>query len=195
MIVKTENIRLREQQIQNANTLLFDLDGTLIDTDYANFLSYKTAIEQIKNSRVSLVVNPTKRITRENIRMFVPDLNDEEYNKVIEIKEKLYHFHLHATKLNTTVASMLDKFSDKQIILVTNSRQERADLLLNHFNLIDKFTQKYYRESITSYNKYQHVLSALRIDASLVFVFENNESEIDAAVTAGIPSKNILRVR
>lgn len=47
---------------------------------------------------------------------------------------------------------------------------------------------------MTSDNKFQHVLSALRIDASLVFVFENNESEIDVAVTAGIPSENILRM-
>jgi len=189
-----ENIRLQEQKIRKANTLFFDLDGTLIDTDYANFLSYKKAIEQIKNLQLNVVIKPTNRITRKTIRTFSPDLSGEEYDKIIEIKESLYRFHLHATKLNRTVASMLDKYSDKKIILVTNSRQERADLLLNHFNLIDKFSQKYYRENMTSDNKFQHVLSALRIDASLVFVFENDESEIDAAVTAGIPSENILRV-
>ena len=89
---------------------------------------------------------------------------------------------------------MLDKYSDKQIILVTNSHQERADLLLSYFNLIDKFSQKYYRENIISDNKFQHALSTLRIDASSVFVFENDKSEIDAAIMAGIPSENILKV-
>jgi beta-phosphoglucomutase len=30
--------------IQADSVLFFDMDGTLIDTDYANFLSYKKAI-------------------------------------------------------------------------------------------------------------------------------------------------------
>lgn len=47
---------------------------------------------------------------------------------------------------------------------------------------------------MTSSNKFQHFISTLRIDANLVFVFENDESEIEAAVAAGIPSTNILKV-
>ncbi len=194
MTDKIENTGGLKQKILKAKALFFDLDGTLIDTDYSNFLSYKKAIEQVKKSPVNLVINPDKRITRRNIRAFVPDLNDEEYDKVIEIKEKLYSSNLHAAELNGAVANMLDEYSDKKLILVTNGRQERADLLLSYFYLSDKFTRKYYRENMTSDNKYQDVLSSLRIDASLVFVFENDESKIAAAVAAGIPSENILKV-
>jgi len=194
MTDKIESTGGLKQKILKAKALFFDLDGTLIDTDYSNFLSYKKAIERVKKSPVNFVINPDKRITRRNIRAFVPDLNDEEYDKVIEIKEKLYSSNLHAAELNGAVANMLDEYSDKKLILVTNGRQERADLLLSHFYLSDKFTRKYYRENMTSDNKYQDVLSSLRIDASLVFVFENDESEIAAAVAAGIPSENILKV-
>ena len=183
-----------KQKILKAKVLFFDLDGTLIDTDYANFLSYKKAIEQVKKSPVKLAINPEERITRRNIRAFFPDLNDEEYDEVIEIKERLYSSNVHATKLNKAVANVLDENSDKNLILVTNSHQERADLLLNHFNLSDKFTHKYYRENMTSNNKYQYVLSSLSIDANLVFVFENSVSEVAAAIAAGIPSENILKV-
>ena len=194
MIDNIENMRLWEQKIRKANALFFDLDGTLIDTDYANFLSYKKAIEQIKSSQFNVTIKPKKRITRKNIRTFVPDLSEEEYKKIIKIKESLYHLYLGDTKLNEAVADMLNKYSDKQIFLVTNSHKERADFLLNHFNLINKFTRKYYKENMTNENKFQHVLSTLRIDSSLVFVFENNESEINAAVIAGIPLENILKV-
>jgi beta-phosphoglucomutase len=194
MTDKIESAGELKQKILKAKALFFDLDGTLIDTDYSNFLSYKKAIEQVKKSPINLIVNRDKRITRRNIRAFVPDLNDEEYDKVIEIKEKLYSSNLHVTELNGAVADMLDEYSDKKLILVTNGRQERADLLLNHFYLSDKFTRKYYRENMTSDNKYQDAISSLCIDADLIFVFENDESEIAAAVAAGIPSENILKV-
>ena len=190
----TDDILLQEQKILNANALFFDLDGTLIDTDYANFLCYKEAIEKVKKTSVNLVVNSKERITRKNIRTIVQNINDEEYSKIIEIKESLYYCHLHTSKLNNSVANILDKYPDKEVILVTNSHQRRADLLLRHFNLTDKFSKKYYGGNILGENKFHFVLSALDIDASSVFVFENDESEINAAVTAGISLENILKV-
>jgi len=37
--------------------LIFDLDGTLIDTDEANFLSYQEAVKNIKNIDLKLIYN------------------------------------------------------------------------------------------------------------------------------------------
>ena len=36
------------------NILLFDMDGTLINTDYANFLSYKYAIQKVCGSQINI---------------------------------------------------------------------------------------------------------------------------------------------
>ncbi len=47
---------------------------------------------------------------------------------------------------------------------------------------------------MTRTNKFKHVLSVLHISGSSVVVFEDSESEIKTAISAGIPSKNILRV-
>ena len=41
-------------RIKADSILFFDLDGTLVDTDYANFLSYKKAIEFVKKMIVIL---------------------------------------------------------------------------------------------------------------------------------------------
>lgn len=194
MVEKIGDLKALGQKIQKVNTLLFDLDGTLVSTDYANFLSYKKAIELVVQSQ-SLAINPSKRITREAIRTFIPNLSEEDYEKIIKIKERLYPDFLHETRLNRTVASILEKNSDKEIILVTNSRQERATMLLNHHNISGKFDHCFYRENMkSSRNKFQKVLSVLQIPASSVIVFENSESEIDAAIAIGITSENIFAV-
>ncbi len=44
---KLSNLKEWRQKIRNSDLLIFDLDGTLIDTDYANFLSYKAAIKKL----------------------------------------------------------------------------------------------------------------------------------------------------
>ena len=194
VIEKIDNLKEWEQKIRKTDVLVFDLDGTLINTDYANFLSYRAAIEQIIQPRLNLNFNPNKRVTREEIRAFFPDISEENFEKIIKIKESLYQDYLHETKLNREIAGILERFTNKDIVLVTNSRQKRATLLLTHHSIIDKFTYRYYRENMTSTNKYQHVLTVLHISGSFVVVFENNESEIEAAISAGIPSKNILRV-
>lgn len=194
MIEKISNLKEWEQKIRKADVLVFDLDGTLINTDYANFLSYKTAIEQILHLRLNLNFNPSKRITREVIRVFVPDISEENFKDIIKIKESLYLNYLHETKLNREIADILEKFQNKDIVLATNSRLKRATSLLVHYGIIDKFTHKYYGENMIRTNKFQHVLSVLHISGSSVVVFEDSESEIEAAISAGIPSQNILRV-
>lgn len=194
VIEKINNLKEWEQKIRKADVLVFDLDGTLINTDYANFLSYKAAIEQIIKPRLNLNFNPSKRITREVIRAFVPDISEENFKKIIKIKESLYSDYLNETKLNRGTADILDKFQNKDIVLVTNSRRKRVNLLLTHHDITDKFTYKYYRENMTSANKFQHVLSVLKISGSFVVVFENNESQIELAISAGVPSENILKV-
>lgn len=194
VIEKINNLNEWEQKVRKADVLVFDLDGTLINTDYANFLSYKAAIEQIIQPRLNLYFNPSKRITREVIRAFVPDISEENFKKIIKIKESLYSDYLHETKLNREIADILDRFQNKDIVLVTNSRRKRVSLLLTHHDITDKFTHKYYRENMTSTNKFQHVLSVLQISGSFVVVFENNESQIELAISAGVPAENILKV-
>ncbi len=184
-----------DRKILRCAVLIFDLDGTLVNTDYANFLSYKRAIEQIIQSSLHLTFDPSKRLTREVVRTLIPDLGEEKYKKIIKMKERLYVDYLHETKLNRTVASLLGKYSNKKFVLVTNSRPERAVMLLKHHGIIDKFPHRFYRQNTkSSINKFHQVFAVLQVPASSVVVFENNESEIDAAISTGIPSENIFKV-
>ncbi|MBS1571678.1 MAG: hypothetical protein JST62_04675 [Bacteroidetes bacterium] len=65
-----------EKVTQNITTdiiLFFDMDGTLIDTDLANFLSYKKAINSVTKSDNNLTYNPDKRFNRSNLKNAGPN--------------------------------------------------------------------------------------------------------------------------
>ncbi len=193
MVEKIDNLKVMEKRARRVDFLLFDLDGTLVNTDYANFLSYKMAIEQVQKTKQYLTFQPSKRVTREVVRLLAPRLSEEDYMEIVKIKENLYPDYLHETKLNIMVASILDTFSYKERILITNSHKNRASVLLKWHQIIDKFDRCFYREDMVSgINKYQYVLSVLCISASSVVVFENDESEIEKAILLGIPSENIF---
>lgn len=79
------------QDITVDSILFFDMDGTLIDTDLANFLSYKKAINSVIKSDHNLTYNPDKRFNRSNLNNAVPNLTESEYEKIIQEKEEYYN--------------------------------------------------------------------------------------------------------
>ncbi len=194
MVDRIKHIEKWGDAIKKADALLFDLDGTLIDTDYANFLSYKEAVERVKKSSAKLVYDSTQRLNRTEIRKLFPDLSAAEFISIIRLKESLYYKHLDKTKLNSAIARTLDNVSQSAIVLVTNSRRARANMLLAYHNITDKFTHRYYWEDIRSINKFQYALSELNINPHLVVAFENDEVEIASAISAGMPAANIIQV-
>ncbi|MBK6398928.1 MAG: hypothetical protein IPF75_11870 [Bacteroidetes bacterium] len=79
-----------EVKIKADTVLFFDMDGTLIDTNLANFLSYKKAINSVTKSDNDLIFNPDKRFNRGNLKIAIPNLTEAEYERIIQEKEKYY---------------------------------------------------------------------------------------------------------
>jgi len=179
---------------EEAEAVVFDLDGTLINSDLANFLSYKAALEKIIGSQPQLTFNPRTRITREILRTIIPSICEDDIAKVADEKERLYRIYLPSTILNELVAKVLNYSTGKEVILATNSRRERAELLLAHHRLDDKFTLKCYKDNTNSSNKYQRVLSQMQCRKEPILVFENDEHEINLALSAGFRIENVIMV-
>ena len=170
--------------------LFFDMDGTLIDTDLANFLSYKKAINSVTKSDNNLTYSPDKRFNRSNLKNAVPNLTKSEYEKIIQEKEEYYNDFIHEAKLKTEIADILFKYSKtNKTVLVTNCRKDRSTTTLKHFGLDNKFSNIFYREfddNNKKVNKFQKAISKLGVPPNLVIAFENEESEIADAKNAGI---------
>lgn len=184
---KTNQVcKLRKQTI-----FFFDLDGTLINTDFANFLSYKAALLAVmgKNSS-SISYDPMKRFNRSQLSSFFPSLTQSDYEKIIIEKEKFYKDYLsETTTIKDNVEILLKYSSTHKTVLVSNCRKDRALATLSYHGLADNFTDLFFRD-ISLYkkkiNKYQNAINILGISPKDVITFENEESEIADAIHAGI---------
>lgn len=177
-------------KIAAEHVLFFDMDGTLVNTNLANFLSYKKAILSVTKSEHYLTFNPDIRFNRSTLKSAVPNLTETEYERITQQKEEYYSGFLHETKLIKDMADILFKYSKtNKTVLVTNCRKERAITTLKHFGLQDTFTNifsKEFGENDKEINKFQHALLKLGISPNLVIAFENEETEIANAKEAGI---------
>jgi beta-phosphoglucomutase len=196
---KHSNVELRDlhDKITFQTVLFFDMDGTLIDTNLANFLSYKKAILSVTKSDCYLTYNPNNRFNRSILKVAVPNLTEFECEKIIQEKEEYYTDFIHETKLNTETFEILVKYSKtNKTVLVTNSRKDRAMTTLTHFGLLRYFSSIFCREfgdKDQKINKFQNAISKLGVPPSLVIAFENEEIEIEDAKNAGI--QKIIKIK
>jgi len=182
--------------IDNQTVLIFDLDGTLIDTDSANFLGYKEAVLKIKGLDLDLLYSDAERFTREKLKKIIPNITKLEYKKVIETKNKVFYKYLNKTKINILYLEFIRKYSKtNKIILATNSSKVRAELILKFHNLVEMFDFIFYKEDYDNYKigKYEYILNSLKLDPKSVMIFDNEQSELTNAKLAGIPAKNIMK--
>ena len=124
-MAKMESIQQdNDFKINSATVLLFDMDGTLIDTDFANFLSYKNAIQSVINLKKEIEYNPNERFNRTTLKAIFPNLTKTEFEDIVQQKEENYKEHLSQTKLNKSVADILMKYhTTNKIVLVTNCQR------------------------------------------------------------------------
>ena len=190
MIKNLEGIKITTDKI-----LFFDMDGTLVDTNLANFSAYKNAVNSVLQTETNLVYNPEIRFNRSVLKASFPHLTDKELEKIIQVKESLYDEFLEVNRLIDENVEVLLKYSkSNQTYLVTNCRKDRAIKTLNHFGLTDKFTNIFYRvidDKNKKVNKFENALSILGVPPNIVIAFENEETEKLDAIQAGIPCENI----
>lgn len=176
--------------VKPESVFIFDMDGTLVNSDIANFNAYSEALSPTINLAQRYIAG---RITRASLSELGVSRKMQE--SVISQKREIYNKYLKDTIKMPLACKILEIVSKTNMtILATQSEKQRAIDTLQYHDLHAKFTHSVFREDLQEeqQNKYAHVVQKYNLNPQDIFVFEDNEIEIANALTAGIPQKNII---
>ena len=161
--------------ITDSHLLVFDLDGTVVNTDMVNYLAYKESIQQIIGLDLPIAHSKDERFTREKIFSITDNLTDLQYENIIELKNDTYQKYLPMSKVNYCVIAVIEKYIiTNKIILATNSRKNRAEMVLHYHESTKIFDYMFFKEDYNQKRKFLHVVNYFGVSANLIFVFEND---------------------
>ena len=168
--------------------VVFDLDGTLVDTDRANSMAYQQAVY---NETGLTIQTSNKRLTREVVQSYLKA--DESFmHKIIKHKEKCFADYLSST-LPLLGLFLLRNLQNTNNILLTFSRKGRADIVLDYYGASSFFSNKYYREDYLGRSKFDFLINELHNAPDTIILFENDRDMIKEAERYGIPQINIYK--
>lgn len=181
-------------KVDTADIVVFDLDGTLIGTDAANFLAYKEAIAHCLGEGFKAQLPSTKRLTREVLRECLIAVPETMIQSIVRYKEEVYGQFLHATTVNQPMLRLLELAQGKEVILTSNCRRPRAELMLAYHGMNEQFTRKYFSESDNASHKYKRIFLDLDVDSRQVVVFDDDPVAAAAALAVGFGSDSVFLV-
>ena len=170
------------------NTAIFDLDGTLVDTDAANTAAYKVALRRYG---VGNVISDNARITTGDVRRMLGSGIED----VVKSKVDAYRAELWRTRL-LSVAVALKKCFEKRmvekVVLLTDSNERRAMETLR-FHGLDRCFDEIVCNGGNG-DKYANYFKVYDSDPAACVVWENENRQINAAIAAGVKNDNIRKV-
>ena len=179
--------------------LLFDLDGTLAET---NSVHYATWVEALKPYGIDVTWDFYRdeisgRTTPEVSEDLLPDLAPEEARKVGEGKEASFRERAGELESLPGLVEFVEEAKEKEVdvALVTNAPKENVFAMLDALGLADIFEPTIVAEDVgvgkPNPAPYDAALEALDVRADEALAFEDSPSGIASSVAAGIPTVGI----
>ena len=179
--------------------LLFDLDGTLAET---NSVHFSTWVETLKPHGIEVTWSIYRdkisgRTTPEVSEDLLPDLAPEEARKVGESKEASFRERTGELKPLPGLLEFVEEARGRgmSVALVTNAPKENVFAMLDALGLEDAFEPTVVAEDVgvgkPDPPPYNAALEALGVRADEAVAFEDSPSGIASSVAAGIPTVGI----
>lgn len=173
-----------------SNLAVFDLDGTLFDTNKMNFYSYKDALEACGYELdYSFFI---KYCCGRSYKDFLPIIvrSDEEVKQVHALKKEKYPQYLNHARINTHLFHMIDKIKeDYHIAMVTTASRNNCQDILEYFKRKDCFelilTQEDVEFTKPSPEGFVKCMKYFGMSKEDTIIFEDSEAGIEAAVKSG----------
>lgn len=175
-------------------TLLFDLDGTLAETDTLHYEIWRIVLQEqglaidqdFYKAKISGRLNP------DIARDLLPHLSPVEQNAFLDHKEATFREQAKLKPLAGLI-NFLNWAAQEQLTcaVVSNAPKENADFMIESLNVADYFTTVVLGSDLPIGKPdplpYLEALKRLGVSASEAIAFEDSPSGIRSAVGAKIP--------
>ena len=177
--------------------LLFDLDGTLAETNSVHHLSWAEILKPHGYDNVTWDFYRSRisgRLTPEVVADLLPELSPEEGQAMAEAKEAGFRERAGALEPLPGLLDLVAKGREREmgIALVTNAPKENVLAVLRALGLDDVFDPVILADEVGAGKPdpapYRAALEALSISAGEAVAFEDSPSGITSSVAASIPT-------
>ncbi len=179
--------------------LLFDLDGTLSETNSAHYLSWAEILEpygydiswEFYRDRIS------GRLSPEIVEDLLPDLSPEKGREIADSKEANFRERSDALEPMPGLLGFIEGWRERGVArsLVTNAPKENVIAMLSALGLEDAFEPVILADEVEAGKPdpapYNAVLKTLGVPAGEAVAFEDSPSGIASSLAAGIPTVGI----
>lgn len=174
--------------------ILFDLDGTLANTDPLHFKIWQDLLKEqgIEMDHDAYKVQISGRQNPEIIEDLLPHFSTTESENFANYKEQLFREQAEELQPLSGFLELLEWIESKPLktAVVTNAPRENAYFMLEALNLTERFKTVVLGEEMTAGKPdpapYKFCLQQLNIQPSEAIVFEDSPSGIRSAIGAGI---------
>lgn len=178
--------------VEQNKIAVFDLDGTLVETDAANSAAYRVAM---RSSGMD-VFGMYGRITAGVIQQVMSGESMSVVNTIVDAKITAYCHELWRSQLGPAAIDLecvlVDRSAFGKLVLLTDGSERRAMETLRHHGLVG-----YFDEIVCNGgqgDKYANYFNNYDSDPAVCIVWENEERQIKSAIAAGVKMENIRKV-
>lgn len=158
-------------------SLVFDVDGTLFETNTANNLAYQKAYRVVTQNSMACI-SLSGRINE--IRLRRSELfQDNLLHSMVEMKKQYFSSYLHCIKISD-LRLLLDYLYGKvPMYIASDADGRRVDLLLYNFGIQNYFNGIVCKNNVESYgDKYDCFVNRYRLDKAKMIVVEDSDVDI-----------------
>ncbi len=172
---------------------MFDLDGTLADTgpDLADSVNYTRARFNLAPLPDALVYSYVGYGVEHLLRQSLPEGDAERFQEVMRVFLARYEKHLlDKTVLYPNVREMLDYFSGKRKIVVTNKMHRLAVAIMRGLGIEEKFDAILGGDSVPEKKPHpallNEVLKRFQVPAAKALIVGDGDADMEAGKRAGV---------